>query len=62
MDKPTVELIGQDGNIFNLAGIASRALKNNGQKENADKMKKEIFSSGSYDEALQVIMKYCEVT
>ena len=28
--KPDCELIGQDGNIFNLMGIASRTLKQNG--------------------------------
>jgi len=28
--KPTCELIGQDGNIFNLIGIASRTLKRAG--------------------------------
>lgn len=59
--KPKVELIGQDGNIFNLVAIAARALKHNGQKENADKMKKEVLQSKSYSEALGVIMEYCEV-
>lgn len=61
MKKPTVKLVGENGNIFNLAGIAARELKRNNQEENAEKMKKEIFSCGSYDEALQTIMKYCEV-
>ena len=61
MNKPKVQLIGQDGNIFNLAGIASRALKRNGQPEEAKKMQEEIFSSESYEDALLVIMKYCEV-
>ena len=60
-DKPTVQLIGENGNIFNLAGIASRALRKAGQRENAEKMKKEIFACGSYEEALQTIMEYCEV-
>jgi uncharacterized Zn finger protein len=61
MEKPIVKLIGEDGNIFNLASISSRALKKAGQSENAVKMQKEIFTSGSYNEALQIIMKYCEV-
>ena len=29
-EKPDCPLIGQNGNIFNLAGIASRTLKENG--------------------------------
>lgn len=61
MEKPTVKLIGENGNIFNLLSIAARELKLNGQRENADKLKKEIFNCSSYNEALQTIMKYCEV-
>ena len=59
--KPTIVLTGQDGNIFNLIGIASRALKRSGQSEEAKKMQNEAFASGSYHEALAVIMKYCDV-
>ena len=60
-DKPRVKLIGEDGNIFNLVSIASKALKRNHQHDNASKMQREVFNSNSYDEALQVLMKYCEV-
>jgi hypothetical protein len=59
--KPRVKLVGQDGNVFNLMGICSRALKQAGQAEQASAMAKEIFGAGSYDEALQIMMKYCEV-
>ncbi len=62
MEKPTCELIGADGNIFNLVGLAEQALKGVGQRDEAKKMKKEIFQdSESYDEALQVIMRYVEI-
>lgn len=41
MNKSKVKLVGQDGNIFNILGIASRALKEAGYadeaKENADR-------------------------
>lgn len=33
MRKPDCPLIGQDGNIFNLMGIASRTLRRNGLSE-----------------------------
>ncbi len=37
-EKPDCPLIGQDGNIDNLMGIASRTLKDNGLGEQATKM------------------------
>ena len=61
-NKPKVKLLGKDGNIFNLMGLASRALKQAGQKDMANKMCGKIMTSaGSYDEALQVIMEFCDV-
>lgn len=38
VQKPDYPLIGQDGNIFNLMGIASRTLKQNGLADQAKKM------------------------
>jgi len=61
MEKPTVKLIGQDGNIFSILGKCTRALKNNGQKKEADELTKEVFSSSSYNEALQLCMEYVDV-
>jgi hypothetical protein len=60
--KPKVKLVGKDGNVFNLIGICSLALKKAGQAEQALQMTKEIFGAGSYDEALQIMMRYCEVS
>ena len=62
MKKPKCDLIGQDGNIFNLVGIASRTLKQNGMKEEAKEMSNRVFSSHSYDEALNIIGEYVEIT
>lgn len=61
LDKPPVMLVGQDGNVFNLIGLCQRALKKVGQYENAVKMREECFSAGSYDEALAIMMKYCDI-
>ena len=60
--KPDCELIGQDGNIFNLMGIASKTLKRNGMYDEAKEMCSRITSSGSYYEALNVIGEYVEIT
>ena len=59
--KPKAKLIGENGNIFNLMALASRALKEAGMKEKADEMVEKITQSKSYDEALQVMMEYVEV-
>ena len=61
MSKIEVKLIGEDGNIFNLVGIASRALERNGQREEASEMRSKVFSSGSYNEALMIISDYVEI-
>lgn len=59
--KPEVTLVGENGNIFNLVAISSKALKKAGMQAEAKKMQDEVFASGSYDAALVVIMKYVEV-
>ena len=53
--KPECPLIGQNGNIFVLMGIASNTLKENDMAEQAKEMCERITSSGSYDEALCII-------
>lgn len=44
MEKPIAVLVGANGNIFNLIGIASKALKRAGQREQANVMQKRISS------------------
>ena len=61
MIKPKCKLIGEDGNIFNLMGIASKSLKKAGLKKEADEMIDRITKSKSYHEALTIIMDYVEV-
>lgn len=60
--KPDCPLIGQNGNIFNLAGIASLTLKDHGMGEQAEEMKERIYSSCSYSEALNIIDEYVNIT
>lgn len=62
MKKPDCPLIGQDGNIFNLLGIASRTLKNHDMADEASEMRNRVMSSGSYDEALSIIGEYVHIT
>jgi len=60
--KPDCELIGQDGNIFNLMGIASRTLRRNGMSEEATEMCNRIRESDSYGSALCIIGEYVNIT
>lgn len=60
--KPYCKLIGEDGNIFNLMGIASRTLRQNGMAEQAVEMRDRICASGSYGEALCIIGDYVNIT
>lgn len=60
--KPDCALIGQDGNIFNLLGIASRTLKQNSMADEAKEMCSRVTSSESYCEALNIIGEYVNIT
>lgn len=61
-EKPDCALIGQDGNIFNLVGIAARTLREHDLKDQAKEMKDRVFASGSYYEALNIIGEYVNIT
>lgn len=60
--KPDCPLIGEDGNIFNLIGIAARTLRNNDMKAEAKEMSSRVMSAGSYEDALQIIGEYVNIT
>ena len=60
--KPDCPLIGEDGNIFHLVGIAAKTLRKNGMKEEASEMSEKVFKSGSYEEALGIIGEYVNIT
>lgn len=61
-EKPDCALIGQDGNIFNLVGIARRTLREYGLNDQAKEMADRVFASGSYGEALCIIGEYVNIT
>lgn len=60
--KPDCPLIGADGNIFNLMGVASRTLRENGMAEQAKEMCGRIRESGDYYSALNIIGEYVNIT
>lgn len=58
--KPKMELLGQDGNIFGIMGRASRLLKRAGQHEQAEEMISRVTACGDYNKALNIISEYVE--
>jgi len=59
--KPACKLVGTDGNVFGLMGIACRTLRRAGFSDKAEELTSKIFSCGSYDEALNLIGEYVEI-
>lgn len=60
-NKPTVNLVGQDGNIFAVIGVARKALLTAGRNDEAKTMTERTFQAQSYHEALAVVLEYVEV-
>lgn len=61
-EKADCPLIGEEGNIFNLMGLASQTLRRNGMKEESKEMCERIRGSGDYDKALSIIGEYVNIT
>ena len=59
--RPTVRLVGRDGNAFMVLGLAFRALKKAGwSKEERDAFQVEA-TAGDYNHLLATVMKYLDV-
>jgi hypothetical protein len=61
LSKPTVKLVGEDGNAFSIMGRVKKALRRAGaDQEYIEKYLSEA-TSGDYDHLLVVSMEYVEV-
>jgi len=61
LTKPTVKLVGEDGNAFSITGRVKKALRRAGaDQEYIDKYLSEA-TSGDYDHLLVVCMEYVDV-
>jgi hypothetical protein len=61
-DKPTVELLGRDGNIFGIMASCQRAARKAGwDKQQIDTFLEKMRNSHDYDAALLVVMDHFEV-
>jgi len=61
MKKPSVKLIGENGNTMNLLSICTRALKRDGQAEKARELTQKIFNAASYKDALKILGEYVNI-
>ncbi len=60
-EKPTLKLVGSDGNSFAILGKAKKVARRSGwSKEEIGEFMSEA-TSGDYDHLLQVCMKYFDV-
>ena len=60
--KPKCRLSGTDSNVFALGGLVGRTLKRAGQEDKAKEFRGKLSRCHSYDEALQLMMQYIEVS
>lgn len=59
--KPTVEMVGKDGNIFSIMGRARQAMRKAGASYGTiEEMTNRVMASHDYSLALAVILEYVE--
>ena len=58
----TVQLVGEDGNVFAIIGAVGKGLRKGGYKELADEFVEKATNAESYDEVLRLAMEYVDVT
>lgn len=59
-DRPQMQLLGMDGNIFYILGRAVRTLKQSGLWAEAEEMYERAIASHDYHEALGIISEYVQ--
>ena len=53
-----VQLIGKDGNVFNLIDLTARALRRGGYPDEANEFCSGAMNKSSYDEVLNYIQEF----
>jgi len=59
--KPECKLLGEDGNVFNIICLVSRALKKDEQEDKAKEFRTKAMECSSYDEVLRLTDEYVDV-
>lgn len=58
--KPSMQLLGHDGNIFAIMGTASGLLKRAGMDDQSKEMIDRVTACGDYNKALNIISEYVD--
>ena len=58
--KPKCKLVGENGNVFNLASLVGLALKRAGYREKRKEFYDRLPKCKSYDDALVLMQEYVE--
>lgn len=61
MEKPTIKLVGTDGNVFAIIATVSNGLKKAGLKEQAAEFRALAFRQQSYDAVLLLCTEYANI-
>ena len=59
-ERPRMELVGHDGNIFAILGRAAKLLRENGQNAASVEMRRRVTHCDNYYKALGIISEYVE--
>jgi hypothetical protein len=58
----TVVLSGGDGNVFSIVAKVRRAMRDGGvEQTRIERFTNDVMEARSYDDAIQVVMRYVEV-
>jgi len=60
--RPTVKLVGENGNAYGIMGRVKRALRSGGADQEYITKYLQESMTGDYDHLLQTALKYVEVT
>ena len=58
--KPSVKLVGEDGNVFAIMGRVTKALKRAGMADRAEEYLARVMNCRSYDDALMITLEYVD--
>jgi len=61
MKKPKCQVIGENGNVFNIIAIVKKALNDSGQRDKGLEWQKRAIQSKSYDDVLNLMHEYVDV-
>lgn len=61
LTNTTVKLLGEDGNVFNVTGKTSSALKRSGFIKEAKEYQEKAFACPSYNDVLKLTSEYVNI-